>query len=74
MAGRDRRNLAITFVAAIVLVLAAAVIAGQVLGGQIGRRTVAMMANIPAAARTLAPPRGPANPSPPPSPLPHRPG
>ena len=74
MAVRDRRSLAVTFAAGIVLVLAAAVIAGQVLGGHVGRRSVAMIANLPATAPALGPGRGPANPSPLPSPLPRRPG
>ena len=64
--------LAVTFAAAIVLVLTAAMIAGQVLGGHMGRRTVAMMANL--ATPALGPGRGPANPAPLPSPLTHRPG
>jgi hypothetical protein len=69
MAARDRRNIAITFAAAIVLALGVAVVAGEMLGGHVGRRTLAMMANLPATAPAMTPGR-PANPAPLPSPLP----
>ena len=73
MAPRARRNLAITFAAAVFFAVAAAVIAGEVFGGHLGRRTVALMANAPVTAPALAPGH-PANPAPLPLPLPHRPG
>jgi hypothetical protein len=74
MAARDRRSLVVTLAAGIVLLLAAAVIGGQMLGAHMTGRPLAMLGRLAANAPALGPGRGPANPAPLPSPIPRRPG
>ncbi|HEY5412614.1 MAG TPA: hypothetical protein VIJ94_17990 [Caulobacteraceae bacterium] len=71
MAVRERRSLTLTFAVAIVLALALAVIAGQVIGGHVGRRTTTdLLAGLPASAPSLVPGRH--GPDPMPLPMPTR--